>query len=108
MLTPPLRGPRTKVQRPPPDGRRIAPSTGHRSVDGAGFRCVYAAGGKFCPMDFDLPDEHRMIRDTVREFCEEEIEPIAWDIEEEHRFPEEVFDELADLDMMGVPISEEY
>jgi alkylation response protein AidB-like acyl-CoA dehydrogenase len=59
-------------------------------------------------MDFDLPDEHRMIRDTVREFCEEEIEPIAWDIEEEHRFPEEVFDELADLDMMGVPVSEEY
>jgi len=59
-------------------------------------------------MDFDLPDEHRMIRDTVREFCEEEIEPIAWDIEEEHRFPAEVFDELADLDMMGVPVSEEY
>ena len=59
-------------------------------------------------MDFDLPGEHRMIRDTVREFCEEEIEPIAWDIEEEHRFPEEVFDELADLDVMGVPISEEY
>jgi alkylation response protein AidB-like acyl-CoA dehydrogenase len=59
-------------------------------------------------MDFDLPDEHRMIRDTVREFCEEEIEPIAWDIEEEHRFPEEIFDELADLDVMGVPISEEY
>jgi alkylation response protein AidB-like acyl-CoA dehydrogenase len=59
-------------------------------------------------MDFDLPDEHRMIRDTVREFCEEEIEPIAWDIEEEHRFPAEVFEELADLDMMGVPVSEEY
>jgi alkylation response protein AidB-like acyl-CoA dehydrogenase len=59
-------------------------------------------------MDFDLPDEHRMIRDTVREFAEAEIEPIAWDIEEEHRFPEEVFEELADLDMMGVPVSEEY
>ncbi|WP_353633513.1 acyl-CoA dehydrogenase family protein [Halobacterium sp. NMX12-1] len=59
-------------------------------------------------MDFDLPDEHRMIRDTVREFAEAEIEPIAWDIEEEHRFPEEVFAELADLDMMGVPVSEDY
>ncbi len=58
-------------------------------------------------MDFDLPDEHRMIRDTVREFAEAEIEPIAWDIEEEHRFPAEVFEELADLDMMGVPVSEE-
>jgi len=59
-------------------------------------------------MNFDLPDEHRMIRDTVREFCQEEIEPIAWEIEEEHRFPEEVFDELAALDMMGVPVDEEY
>jgi alkylation response protein AidB-like acyl-CoA dehydrogenase len=59
-------------------------------------------------MDFELPSEHRMIRDTVREFCDEEIEPIAWEIEEEHRFPREVFDALADLDMMGVPVSEEY
>jgi alkylation response protein AidB-like acyl-CoA dehydrogenase len=59
-------------------------------------------------MDFRLPDEHRMIRDTVRDFCEEEIEPIAQEIESEHRYPEEIFDQLADLDIMGVPISEEY
>jgi len=50
--------------------------------------------------------EHRMIRDTVREFCEEEIRPIAQEIEDEHRFPDEVFADLNDLDMMGVPISE--
>ena len=59
-------------------------------------------------MDFELPAEHRMIRDTVREFCEEEIRPIAQEIEDEHRFPDEVFAYLNDLDMMGVPISEEY
>ncbi len=59
-------------------------------------------------MDFELPAEHRMIRDTVREFCEAEIRPIAQEIEDEHRFPAEVFTELADLDMMGVPIAEEY
>ena len=52
--------------------------------------------------------EHRMIRDTVREFCGAEIAPIADEIEEEHRFPAEVFDQLADLDMLGVPVSEEY
>jgi alkylation response protein AidB-like acyl-CoA dehydrogenase len=49
-----------------------------------------------------------MIRDTVREFCQEEIAPIAQEIEDEHRFPAEVFDELAELDVMGVPVSEEY
>ncbi|MFB6254504.1 MAG: acyl-CoA dehydrogenase family protein [Halobacteriaceae archaeon] len=59
-------------------------------------------------MDFSLPDEHRMIKQTVREFCEEEIEPIAQDIEEEHRFPNEIFDQLGELDMMGVPVSEKY
>ncbi|WP_049902888.1 acyl-CoA dehydrogenase family protein [Halococcus agarilyticus] len=59
-------------------------------------------------MDFELPDEHRMMRDTVRDFCEDEIEPIAQEIEDEHRYPAEIFDQLGDLDVMGVPISEEY
>ncbi|PCR89864.1 acyl-CoA dehydrogenase family protein [Natrinema ejinorense] len=59
-------------------------------------------------MEFDLPDEHRMIRETVRDFCEREIEPIAQEIEDDHRFPAEIFEQLAALDMMGVPIDEEY
>ncbi|MFB6070263.1 MAG: acyl-CoA dehydrogenase family protein [Halanaeroarchaeum sp.] len=59
-------------------------------------------------MDFTLPDDHRMTRQTVREFARSEIEPIAQEIEDEHRFPEEIFDRLADLDVMGVPIDEEY
>jgi alkylation response protein AidB-like acyl-CoA dehydrogenase len=59
-------------------------------------------------MDFELPNEHRMIRDTVRDFCEAEIEPIAQEIEDEHRFPTEVFAELGDLDLLGVPVAEEY
>ncbi|WP_336002546.1 acyl-CoA dehydrogenase family protein [Halorientalis halophila] len=59
-------------------------------------------------MDFELPAEHRMIRETVREFCDQEIEPIAQDVEDEHRFPAEIFADLADLDVMGVPVAEEY
>ena len=59
-------------------------------------------------MDFELPAEHRMIRDTVREFCDAEIEPIAAEIEAEHRFPAEIFEQLGELDVMGVPIDEEY
>jgi alkylation response protein AidB-like acyl-CoA dehydrogenase len=59
-------------------------------------------------MDFNLPNEHRMIRDTVREFCEAEIAPIAQEIEDEHRFPESVFEELGQLDLMGVPAPEEH
>jgi alkylation response protein AidB-like acyl-CoA dehydrogenase len=59
-------------------------------------------------MEFDVPAEHRMIRDSVREFCENEIKPIAQDIEDEHRFPAEIFEALGKLDVMGVPISEEW
>ncbi|EMA22945.1 acyl-CoA dehydrogenase family protein [Haloarcula amylolytica] len=59
-------------------------------------------------MEFDVPGEHRMIRDSVREFCENEIQPIAQEIEDEHRFPAEIFEELGDLDVMGVPISEDW
>ncbi|MFC7135143.1 MULTISPECIES: acyl-CoA dehydrogenase family protein [Salinibaculum] len=59
-------------------------------------------------MDFTLPEEHRMMRESVRDFCEAEIAPIAQDIEDDHRFPAEVFDALADLDVMGVPIAEEW
>jgi len=57
-------------------------------------------------MDFTLPDEHRMIRDEVRRFAEAEIEPVAQEIESEGRFPAEIFDRLADMDVMGVPIAE--
>ena len=59
-------------------------------------------------MDFSLPDEHRMIRDSVRDFCEAEIGPIAQEIEDEHRFPEAIFDQLAQLDMLGVPVDEKW
>ncbi|PSP17699.1 hypothetical protein BRC62_04310 [Halobacteriales archaeon QH_10_67_13] len=59
-------------------------------------------------MEFGLSDEHQLIRDSVREFCEEEIEPIVQEIEDEHRFPREIFDQLGELDVMGVPVSEEW
>ncbi|MHB9285594.1 acyl-CoA dehydrogenase family protein [Halobacteriales archaeon Cl-PHB] len=59
-------------------------------------------------MDFSLPDEHRMMQESVREFCDAEIAPIAQQIEDDHRFPADVFDDLAELDVMGVPIGEEW
>ena len=59
-------------------------------------------------MEFGLSDEHQLIRDSVREFCEEEIEPIAQEIEDEHRFPREIFDQLGELDVMGIPVAERW
>ncbi|MCA9592786.1 MAG: acyl-CoA dehydrogenase family protein, partial [Myxococcales bacterium] len=59
-------------------------------------------------MDFELPEQHRILRASVREFCEREIRPRAraWDAEE--RFPMEIVPQLAELGLLGIRIPEEY
>jgi alkylation response protein AidB-like acyl-CoA dehydrogenase len=59
-------------------------------------------------MDFSLSADQREIQALTREFAQDKIEPhaAAWD--REHRFPRELFTELAELGLMGVCIPEEY
>jgi alkylation response protein AidB-like acyl-CoA dehydrogenase len=59
-------------------------------------------------MDFSLSADQREIQALTREFAQDRIEPnaAAWD--REHRFPRELFGELAELGLMGVCIPEEY
>ncbi len=59
-------------------------------------------------MDFQLTDEQRMIRDTVREVAQAEFAPRAREIDEQGRFPSENIARLAELGLMGLPIPEEY
>ncbi len=59
-------------------------------------------------MDFDLSDEHELLRTTVRAFAQERIAPVAEELDREHRFPYELVAELAELGLMGIPIPEEY
>lgn len=59
-------------------------------------------------MDFDLTSEQELVRDTVRTFARERIEPIAAALDLEGRFPYELVSELAELGLMGLPIPEEY
>lgn len=59
-------------------------------------------------MNFDLTEEQKMIRKTIREFSEEEVAPYAEQWDREERFPKEVFDKLAKLGLMGLPFPEEY
>ena len=55
-----------------------------------------------------LNAEQRAIRDVVREFAEREIRPGAAERDREGRFPEEVWDGLAELDLTGLTVPEEY
>ncbi|UCC93440.1 MAG: acyl-CoA dehydrogenase family protein, partial [Thermoplasmata archaeon] len=59
-------------------------------------------------MDFALNKEQLMIQQMVREFAQNEIEPIAAEYEAEGRFPEEIIEGLADLGIMGMTVPKEY
>src|SRR5665811_1557055 len=59
-------------------------------------------------VDFDLSDDHRLIRATVREFAEKGIAPRAEEMDREAAFPYDIVAGLADIGLLGVPYPEEY
>src|SRR3989440_10913030 len=59
-------------------------------------------------MEFDLPDDHRLLRSTVREFAEQEIAPRAEELDRTKSFPYEIVRRLGELDLMGIPFPEEH
>ena len=59
-------------------------------------------------MDFMLSKEHQMLQKMYREFTENEVRPIAQEVDEEERFPEETVEKMAKLGMMGIPYPKEY
>jgi Acyl-CoA dehydrogenases len=71
-------------------------------------RDVYLSADPLFGMDFELSAENQERREEVRAFCEAELAPIAQKIEDDRRFPAEIFDELGDRGLLGVPISEAY
>lgn len=59
-------------------------------------------------MNFQLSEEHEMIRKMVRDFAEKEVAPTAAERDEEERFDREIFDKMAELGLTGIPWPEEY
>jgi len=59
-------------------------------------------------LPFDLTDDQRALRDTVREFAESEIAPHAAEWDREHIFPTDVIRKLGELGVTGVGFPEEY
>ncbi len=59
-------------------------------------------------MYFDFSDDHRLLRSTVREFAEQEIAPVAEELDRSKSFPYELVKRLGELDLMGIPFPEEY
>lgn len=59
-------------------------------------------------MNFDLTEEQKMIRKLMRDFAEGEVAPGADERDRTKTFPEDIMKKMADLDLMGLPFSEEY
>jgi alkylation response protein AidB-like acyl-CoA dehydrogenase len=59
-------------------------------------------------MDFDLTDEQRLLRDTVRDFARQRVAPVAEELDREKRFPYKIVAELGELGLMGIPFPDEY
>lgn len=59
-------------------------------------------------MDFQVTEEHEMIRKMVRDFAKKEVAPTANERDEEERFDMEIFRQMAELGLTGIPWPEEY
>ena len=58
-------------------------------------------------MDFTLSKEHEMARELFKDFAENEVKPLAQEIDEEHRFPRETVEKMAKYGFLGIPVPKE-
>ncbi len=59
-------------------------------------------------MDFELTEDQAMLRDMIRSFAQNEIEPAASGLEARHEFPRELLEKLAELGVLGMSVPPEY
>ncbi|GAV05877.1 hypothetical protein RvY_15940 [Ramazzottius varieornatus] len=56
----------------------------------------------------DLPETHLMLRDTCRNFAENELKPVAAAVDKNHQFPPELVRKMGQLGLMAIAIPEKY
>jgi butyryl-CoA dehydrogenase len=59
-------------------------------------------------IDFELTDEQRLIRETARDFTDNEIVPVARENDRNERFDTELVQKMADMGFLGAIVAEEY
>ena len=59
-------------------------------------------------MLFKTNEAHEALRKKVREFAEAVVAPVAFELDRENKFPEDIVAQMADLGIMGLPTAEEY
>lgn len=59
-------------------------------------------------MDFRQDDMHQELQTMYREFAQEQVKPLAAEIDKTERFPEETVAAMAEMGLLGIPFPEEY
>ncbi|MFE9104539.1 acyl-CoA dehydrogenase family protein [Actinomadura geliboluensis] len=59
-------------------------------------------------MDFELTEEQRLFRDTLRDFVDREIRPVVQEWEAADRYPTEIVETMKGLGLFGLTVPEEY
>ncbi|MGH2442256.1 MAG: acyl-CoA dehydrogenase family protein [Chloroflexota bacterium] len=59
-------------------------------------------------MDFSLPEDVRLLRDTVRQYVRERLLPLTMQVEHDDAIPAEIVQEMKDLGLFSIPLPEEY
>jgi len=59
-------------------------------------------------MNFELTDEQQMVRDMARRFAEEQIKPVAAELDKNHQHPAEILEQMAEIKFLGIAVPEEY
>lgn len=59
-------------------------------------------------MDFDLTENHKLFKKTIREFCNKELKPIAEKIDKEEYFPETLYKKMGQMGLMGMTVPQQY
>ena len=59
-------------------------------------------------MNFNLNKTQELFRQMIREFAEKEVKPLAAEIDEQERFPQETVEKMARLGIFGIPVPKQY
>jgi butyryl-CoA dehydrogenase len=59
-------------------------------------------------MDFELSQDHKVLQDSVRDFVEKEIKPLAIQIDEKHNIPDELVQKMSAMGLLGSYLPEAY
>ena len=60
------------------------------------------------PLSFELSEDQRMIRDSVKDFVERKVAPTVSDRDQSKKFPHEIISELGEMGMLGIYHDEQY